>query len=153
MLILTGARLGELLKSRVADWDLERRAWRIPMSKNGKSRHVPLSQAAIDVIKALPKSSNSEWQITNPETNKPFVSLKHSWQKTRKAAGLSGLRLHDLRHTSAEMLVSSGVDLFTVGKILGHRDYHSTMRYSRLANDSLLSAVEAGASKLSDQWG
>ena len=153
LLILTGARLGELLQSRVVDWDLERRAWRIPMSKNGKSRHVPLSQAAIDVIKALPKSSNSEWQIPNPETNKPFVSLKHSWQKARKKACLPGLRLHDLRHTSAGMLVSSGVDLFTVGKILGHQDYHSTMRYSRLANDTLLSAVEAGASKLSDQWG
>ena len=46
----------------------------------------------------------------------------------------------------------SGVDLFAVGKVLGHADYKSTMRYSDLANETLLSAVEAGAPKLSAQW-
>ena len=49
-------------------------------------------------------------------------------------------------------MVQAGIDLYAVGKILGHADYKSTMRYSHLANETLLSAVEAGASKLSAHW-
>ena len=150
---MTGARVGELLQAKLEHVDLERRAWLIPMSKNGKSRYVPLSQAAIEVIKALPKFDKCPWLIPNPETKKPFVPVKHAWQKARKDARLEGLRIHDLRHSSAGFMINRGVDLFTVGKVLGHADYKSTMRYSRLANETLLSAVEAGASRLSEQWG
>ena len=49
-------------------------------------------------------------------------------------------------------MINAGIDLFAVGKVLGHADYKSTTRYSHLANETLLSAVEAGAAKLSDQW-
>ena len=45
LLILTGARKRELLDSRFGDWDLVRRTWRIPMTKSGKPRHVPLSSS------------------------------------------------------------------------------------------------------------
>ena len=65
-----------------------------------------------------------------------------------EAAGLPGLRVHDLRHSAASAMVSSGVDLLTVGRILGHRDHKSTMRYSHLADDALLAAVERGAVRL-----
>lgn len=153
LLLLTGCRVGELVRAKWDDVDLERRAWRIPMSKNGKSRHVPLSQAAVEVIKALPKYDKCPWLVPNPETKLPFVSFKHSWQKARKDAGLSTLRVHDLRHSAAGLLVNSGVDLYTVAEILGHSDLKSAKRYSRLENSTLLSAVEAGASKLSEQWG
>ena len=112
-----------------------------------------LSQAAIDIIKALPKYENCLWLIPNPETKKPFVSIKHPWQKALKDARLPDLRIHDLRHSAASFMINSGVDLFAVGKVLGHADYKSTMRYSHLANETLLSAVEAGASKLIGQWG
>ena len=77
----------------------------------------------------------------------PFVSIKHSWQTARKAAKLPGLRIHDLRHSAASFMVNSGVDLFAVGKVLGHASYQSTQRYSHLANDTLLAAVEAGPAK------
>lgn len=111
------------------------------------------SQELLRIINALPKFDKCEWLVPNPETKKPFVSIKHAWQKARKDAGLPGLRLHDCRHSSAGLMINSGVDLFTVGKVLGHADYKSTMRYSRLANETLLSAVEAGAAKLSEQMG
>jgi site-specific recombinase XerD len=74
----------------------------------------------------------------------PYVTVKHSWQTARKAARLSDLRIHDLRHSAASFMINSGVDLFAVGKVLGHADYKSTMPYSHLANETLLSAVEAG---------
>ena len=151
VMILTGARWGELRMARWDDMDLDRRSWLIPVAKT-KPRYVPLPQAAIDIIKALPRFDGCPWVIPNPETKKPFVSIKHSWQKARKDARLSDFRIHDLRHSAASFMINSGVDLFAVGKVLGHADYKSTMRYSHLANETLLSAVEAGAAKLSGQW-
>jgi site-specific recombinase XerD len=57
------------------------------------------------------------------------------------------LRIHDLRHSAASFMVNAGVDLFAVGKVLGHASYQSTQRYSHLDNGTLLAAVEAGARK------
>ena len=153
LLLLTGARVSELLQAEWRHVDVDRRAWLIPMSKTGKARHVPLSQAAIDIIDALPRFEGCPWLIPNPETRRPFVSIKHAWQKARRDARLPDLRIHDLRHSAASFMINSGVDLFAVGKVLGHADYKSTLRYAHASNGLLLSAVEAGASKLSEQWG
>lgn len=147
LLLLTGARVRELLDARLDHLDVERQSWLIPTSKTGKPRHVPLSKDAIAIIEALPRFKNCPWLVPNPDTLMPFVSIKHSWQTARKAAKLPGLRIHDLRHSAASFMVNSGVDLFAVGKVLGHASYQSTQRYSHLANDTLLAAVEAGAAK------
>lgn len=147
LLLLTGARLRELLDARWEHVDLERRSWLIPTSKTGKPRHVPLSAAAVAIVEALPRYKNCPWLVPNPDTLKPFVSIKHGWQEAIRRAKLPGLRLHDLRHSAASFMVNSGVDLFAVGKVLGHASYQSTQRYSHLANDTLRAAVEAGAAK------
>jgi integrase len=147
LLLLTGARVRELLDARWEHVDVERKAWFIPTSKTGKSRHVPLSAAALAIVVALPRYKNCPWLIPNPETLKPFVSIKHGWQRAIRVAKLPGLRIHDLRHSAASFMVNSGVDLFAVGKVLGHASYQSTQRYAHLANDTLLAAVEAGAAK------
>ncbi|MCT9020854.1 tyrosine-type recombinase/integrase [Proteus mirabilis] len=81
--------------------------------------------------------------MPNPNTRHPLVSIKHGRQHAIKEANLPGLRLHDLRQSAASNMVNSGVDLFAVGKVLGHASYQSTQRYSHLANDTLLKAVEA----------
>lgn len=147
LLLLTGARVRELLDAKWADVDVERRTWLIPTSKTGKPRHVPLSKAALAIIEALPRFKTCPWLVPNPDTLKPYVSIKHGWQRAIKVAKLPGLRIHDLRHSAASFMVNSGVDLFAVGKVLGHASYQSTQRYSHLANDTLLAAVEAGAAK------
>lgn len=152
LLMMTGSRLNELLQSKIEHVDLERKQWLIPISKTGKHRYVPLSAAAIAIIEKLPKFENCPWLIPNPKTLQPFVSIKHSWQTARKAAGLDGLRIHDLRHTFASMAAGAGIDLYSIGKVLGHADYKSTMRYSHLANNQLLLAVEASAGKLQVDW-
>lgn len=152
LLLLTGARVSELLHAEWKHVDQERRVWFIPDSKTGKSRHVPLSQAAIDIIEKLPKWDKCPYLIPNPETKLPFVSIKHAWQTARKEAGLPGLRIHDLRHSAASFMINAGVDLYAVGKVLGHADHKSTMRYSHLANETLFAAVEAGAAKLKIEW-
>ena len=60
--------------------------------------------------------------------------------------------MHDLRHSAASFMINAGIDLFAVGKVLGHADHQSTMRYSHLANDTLMQAVEAGAAKMNVDW-
>lgn len=147
LLLLTGARLRELLDARWEHVDLERRSWLIPTSKTGKPRHVPLSAAAVAIVEGLPRFKDCPWLVPNPDSLKPFVSIKHGWQEAIRRAKLPGLRLHDLRHSAASFMVNSGVDLFAVGKVLGHASYQSTQRYSHLANATLLAAVEAGAAK------
>jgi integrase len=145
LLLLTGARVRELLDARWEHVDVERRAWLIPTSKTGKARYVPLSSAALAIVETLPRFKGCPWLVPNPETLKPFVSVRHAWLRAIRVARLSGLRIHDLRHSAASFMVNSGVDLFAVGKVLGHASYQSTQRYSHLANDTLLAAVEAGA--------
>lgn len=147
LLLYTGARVRELLDARWEHVHVDRRTWLIPTSKTGKARHVPLSKAALDVIASLPRFKDCPYLIPNPETRKPFVSIKHAWQAARTLAGQKTTRLHDLRHSAASFMVNSGVDLFAVGKVLGHASYQSTQRYAHLANDTLLAAVEAGAKK------
>jgi integrase len=152
LFLLTGARKRELLNAKWTDVDLGRKAWHIPDSKTGKARYVPLSQAAIAIIEQLPKWEKCPWLIANPETRQPYVDIKRAWDTARDEAGLPGLRLHDLRHSAASSMINAGIDLYAVGRILGHADHQSTMRYSHLANDTLLAAVEAGAAKLNVDW-
>jgi integrase len=147
LLLLTGARVRELLDARIEHVDIERRTWLIPTSKTGKPRHIPLSSAALAIIEVLPRFNYCPWLVPNPDTLKPFVSIKHGWQRAIKLAKLPGLRIHDLRHSAASFMINGGVPLFDVGKVLGHASYQSTVRYSHLSQASLLAAVEAGAAK------
>jgi integrase len=147
LLLLTGARLRELLDAKWEHVDVDRRQWFIPTSKTGRSRHVPLSTPALAIIAALPRFPGCKWLVPNPETLKPFVSIKHGWQRAIKVAKLPNLRIHDLRHWAASFMVAAGIDIYAVGKVLGHANVASTARYSHLANDVLLRAVEAGAAK------
>jgi integrase len=152
LLLLTGARVGELLKAKWQDVDLERRLWLIPETKTGRPRHVPLSQSAIDIIKQLPKLDGCAFLVPNLDTGRPFTTLKKGWHTARREADLPGLRIHDLRHSAASFMINGGIDLYAVGRILGHADHKSTMRYSHLANETLMRAVEAGAANLKGAW-
>lgn len=152
LLLLTGARVSELLRAEWRHVDLDRKAWLIPTSKTGKPRHVPLSQSAIDILKQVPRFKGCPYVLPNPATLKPFTEIKHAWQWARKRALLPDLRIHDLRHSAASFMINAGVDLFAVGKVLGHASYQSSARYSHVANDTLLAAVEAGAAKSQVDW-
>jgi len=148
MLLLTGMRVSELLSTRWENVKVDRRSVYIPTSKTGRSRHVPLAQAAVDIIKRLPHVEGAVFLFPSPnDPAKHLTTIKHGWQTARDSADLPGLRIHDLRHSAASFMVNSGVDLFAVGKVLGHANVASSARYSHLAQDTLLAAVEAGAAK------
>ena len=145
MLILTGARKREVLDAKWEDFDLGRRAWRIPISKSGKARHVPLSDGALALLATMPRNMDCKWAFANPETGKPFVSVFCAWNTARKSAGLSDVRMHDLRHSFASLLINSGRTLYEVQHILGHTQVKTTQRYAHLSQDTLLAAANAAS--------
>lgn len=75
-----------------------------------------------------------------------------SWDTARKQPGLPDFRIHDLRHSAASLFAGAGVDLYNIGKVLGHANYKTTQRYAQLQSDQLIAAVEAGAAKLGVDW-
>jgi len=145
LLLLLGCRKRELLDSRWEDIDLDRRTWRIPMSKSGKARHVPLSKAAIDILNLLPRWEDCPYVVPNPDTKLPFVQIQRAWDNARKAAGLPDVRMHDLRHSMASNMVNSGRSIYEVAKVLGHSQLKTSQRYAHLSQETLLAAVDAAA--------
>ena len=143
MLILTGARKREVLDARWEDFDIERRSWRIHTTKLGRPRHVPLSDGAVALLHSMKRFDHCPWAFPNPKTLKPYVSIFHSWNSARKAAGLKDVRMHDLRHSFASFLVNSGRTLYEVQQLLGHTQIKTTARYSHLSQDTLLDASNA----------
>ena len=160
MLILTGARKREVLDARWQDFDLDMRIWRIPTSKSGKARHVPLSNGALQVLAEVrveqatwPKSAlDSTWVFANPDTGKPFVSIFCAWNTSRKRAGLPEVRMHDLRHSFASFLINNGRSLYEVQKILGHTQVRTTQRYAHLAQETLLDAANSAVEALGEAF-
>ena len=148
MLILTGARKREVLDAKWDDFDLGRRAWRIPISKSGKARHVPLSDGALALLATMPRAMDCKWAFANPETGKPYVSIFCAWNTARKSVGLSDVRMHDLRHSFASLLINSGRTLYEVQHILGHTQVKTTQRYAHLSQDTLLAAANSATAAL-----
>jgi integrase len=148
MLILTGARKREVLDARWEDFDRERRIWRIPMTKAGRARHVPLSDGALAVLKAVPPIPGCGWVFPNPTTHRPYVSIFYAWDTARSRANLSDVRVHDLRHSFASLLINSGRTLYEVQHILGHTQVKTTQRYAHLSQDTLLAAANAATRAL-----
>jgi integrase len=148
MLILTGARKRELLDARWEDFDLPRRLWRIPISKTGKARHVPLSDGMVRLLHIVPRFSGCPFVVPNPKTLRPYVSIFYSWDTARKAAGLPQVRIHDLRHSFASFLINAGRSLYEVQKILGHTQIRTTQRYAHLSQETLLTATNTAMDAL-----
>lgn len=119
----TGMRLGELWTVQ-PDGDL----LVLPDTKNGDRRVIPAHPRIRHLLAHLP--------LTGPK-----ITVQRAWERARDAAGLQGVRFHDLRHSAASEMVNAGVDLYTVGTVLGHRDPRSTQRYSHLTADRLADAV------------
>ena len=143
MLILTGARKREVLDARWENFNLETRQWRIPITKAGRPRHVPLSDGVIKLLSIMPRWDNCPYLFPNPKTMKPYRSFFKSWHTARKRVGLGDVRVHDLRHSFASFLVNAGRSLYEVQKILGHAQISTTQRYAHLSQDTLIDAANA----------
>ena len=142
LLLLTGARKSEVLKARWEHVRLDLRLLVVPLSKSGKPRHIPLSDEAIAIMRAIPRQPGNPWLFPGEAPGKPLSDLYLFWNKLRRELGLADVRIHDLRHTFASFLVNAGHSLYEVQKLLGHSDPRTTMRYAHLEQASLVTVAE-----------
>jgi len=156
LLLLTGARLREILHLRWSEVDLERGLLLLPDSKTGR-KTIVLGSAALQVIADLDKIGDYVIAGQKPPTaegeeepeDKPRSDLQRPWALVSRCAGLKGVRLHDLRHTFASYGAAGGLGLPVIGGLLGHADSKTTARYAHLGSDPLRRASEAISSEIS----
>ncbi|QEE40657.1 MULTISPECIES: site-specific integrase [unclassified Methylobacterium] len=139
LLLFTGCRLREILHLRWSEIDFERGFLFLPKSKTG-AKTVVLNAPALDVLAALPHAGT--FVIASGDPEKPRADLQRPWARITAAAGLDGLRIHDLRHSFASVGAGGGMGLPIVGKLLGHTNTSTTARYAHLHADPLRQASE-----------
>lgn len=149
LLILTGARLNEILTLQWDHVDVGRRMIFLPDSKTGR-KPVVLNDAAIDVLQALPRFANNPYVICGNRHGTHLVNLQKPWSTVRDLAGLDNVRLHDLRHTFASVAVASGSSLPIIGRQLGHSQSQTTQRYAHLADDPVRQMTQATGKVLAE---
>jgi integrase len=125
-LFYSGMRRGELY-----DCTIGRDTYKLPMTKNGDPRIVPIPEAVRRIV-------------GKPKLHRDVLTAK--FKEACQKAGYGHLRLHDLRHSAASQLLNAGADLGVVGFILGHRDPKSVRRYAHLATDTARQWINYAAS-------
>lgn len=139
-LLLTGVRKREAMDMQWSDVDFTKSTWLLKFNKSGKARHIALNTDAMAILNALPKIST--YIFSNPETGKPYNDIRKTFDKVMQCAGISNMRIHDLRHNFASLAVNSGESLFVVQKLLGHASPQTTQRYAHLQHSTLQNASE-----------
>jgi integrase len=134
LLLLTGARLREILHLRWEEVDMERGLLLLSESKTGR-KTIILNAPALAILAGLGRIG--PYVIVGDDPAKPRADLKRPWDTVAKRAGLDGVRLHDLRHTHASFGAGAGLGLPIIGKLLGHAQPATTQRYAHLDADPL----------------
>jgi integrase len=150
LLLFTGCRLREILDLKWKYVDIERGLLLLPDTKTGQ-RTVILNSPALLVLASLPRMGTYVVPGDNPE--RPRHDLKNVWSAVCGRTDLTGVRLHDLRHTYASFGAGSGLGLPIIGKLLGHAQSVTTERYAHLGNDPLRRASESIAGTISTAMG
>lgn len=119
----TGMRLGELLSLTWSDVDIDSGIAVLKDTKNGESRAVPLSLAALDALKILPVNQTSLF-ATN------YYAVKSAWQRLCKRCGINDLRFHDLLHEAISRFFEKGLTLPEVTMLSGHKTKAQVLRYA-----------------------
>lgn len=150
LLILSGARLREILGLRWEYVDLERGLLLLPDSKTGR-KAIILNAPALAILKELPRVDVHV--IASDIQGQPRHDLNKPWKLVASRADLAGVRIHDLRHTHASYGAGAGFGLPIIGKLLGHSQPATTARYAHLDNDPLKRASELIGGRLAEAMG
>ena len=170
LLLLTGARRGEVFNAKWEQFDLDEGVWTKPAAttKQAKLHRVPLSAPALLLLKDIHvvaekerrRGGKVEYVFPGAIAGRPLTEPKRAWWTICRQAGLAHLvdgkdavgkpakvwrptvRIHDLRHTYASLLASSGLSLPIIGALLGHSQPATTARYAHLLDSPLREATE-----------
>ena len=148
--MLTGARSGEVRQARFEQFNLDLGSWSKPASttKQRKIHRIPISGevAAIVRQRQLLVPRGNPWLVPGDTPGQPVKEIRRFWIGIQSEAKLPDVRIHDLRHTFASLLVSGGASLEMIGKLLGHSQMQTTQRYAHLMDSPLRDGVNAVAS-------
>ncbi|UVK56956.1 tyrosine-type recombinase/integrase [Mesorhizobium sp. AR02] len=138
LLLLTGARLREILHLKWEHVDFERGLLLLPDSKTGR-KTIVLNAPALAVLNNVSRVGIYvvAGESAGTENEKPRADLKRPWAMLIRRAELEGLRIHDLRHSFASFGAGGGMGLPIIGKLLGHTQAATTQRYAHLDADPL----------------
>lgn len=128
----TGMRFSEIMNLKWVDVDMERGIIMVRNTKNDEPRDVPMNNRVRGVLHDIRTNLKSLYVFCKPD-GQPRRSIRTSFEKALKKAGIEDFHFHDLRHTFASHLVMAGVDIKTVQELLGHKDIQMTLRYSHLS--------------------
>lgn len=143
LLILTGARRGEIANAKWSDLQGNRLVLKEHKTdRTGDERYIYLPQPAMEVIERLPRTSGTITGILTPQK---------IWERLRVEAGCPDLRMHDLRHSFASSALSAGLSLAQIGELLGHKSTQTTKRYTHLVEEVAAAAATATADKILSQ--
>jgi len=138
LLLLTGARLGEIIGLRWGSVDLERSCLRLADSKTG-AKVIPLSPQAVALLRHASDAEgdrDAEAFVCAGSDGRPLRNFRRSWRSIRKRAGLEDVRIHDARHSIASDMLADGMTLSEIGLVLGHKSTQTTARYAHYADES-----------------
>ena len=148
--LLTGARKTELLTAKWEYVDWNRNELKLPYTKTGNVHYIPLSSAAINVLKLIPKEQGNPFIFPGYKKGMSLVNISKAWSRVRKSAGVEDVRLHDLRRTVGSWLAQDGNSLHLIGKILNHSNPSTTTTYARFAQDQGREALEKHGKKIAE---
>ena len=145
LLLLTGCRKQEIVTLQWKEY--RERHLHLSDSKTGP-RMVWLSSPARQILEGMPRIAL--WIFPSPRTGNSISTtvVDYFWQRIRSDADLRDVRLHDLRHSYASIAVMQGENVLTVGRLLGHNDPGTTLKYTHLADGKVVEAAEAVAAVL-----
>jgi len=142
LLVLTGARLSEILTLKWSYVEFDNILLRLPDSKTG-AKVIYLNAPALQILTDLPRLEGNPFVICGKREGARLINLQKPWRRIREAAGLEDVRIHDLRHSFASVAAGSGQSLPVIGALLGHSQPQTTARYAHLAADPLRAANDA----------
>lgn len=138
----TGMGQGEIINLTWADVDFFRQTATIHKTKNKEKRTVPLNQTVMELLKSKAKVvSISGYLFTQSGAMSTKREIQRQFYTAPKRAVIKKFRFHDLRHTFATRLAQSGIDIFMIAKLLGHKDIRMTQRYAHHCPESLRHGV------------
>lgn len=145
--LLTGARRANMLSMEWAEISLSEGVWRIPDTKNGTPQNIPLPKQAIDTLKTRRKLIDKKERFVFPGTGETghLVEPKKGWKRVLTDAGISNLRIHDLRRTMGSWQAKTGSSLSIIGKSLNHKSVQTTAIYARLDLDPVRDSMNTAA--------
>ena len=148
--LLTGARKTNVLEMRWNEVNFDLGEWEIPQTKNGEAHTIPLSAQALEILQQRKALANSVFVFPGDGASGHYSDPARAWRRVLKRAGITDLRIHDLRRTLGSWMAATGTTTAIIGKTLAHKSVHATKIYERLDLDPVRASMDTAHQAILD---